>query len=97
MNKGKSKAVFAEVALINAPNSRFNAAKHKNNMVRWFSERSTNIKEIRLANPVFTNALAIMKLAIFNIMTGSPSIANAGRIFIMPVMITATITMSDVR
>ena len=97
MKSGSSSAVFAEVALMKAPKIRFSATKQRKSMVSRSLVRSTRISEIRLASPVVTRALARMKLAIFRIITGSPSMAKAGRIFITPVRTTTTMTSKEVR
>ena len=72
MNKGSSSAVFAEVALMKAPKMTLRRMKAQNRPFRLLPHLITSSSEMRFASPVTTSALAMMKLAMLRIITGSP-------------------------
>lgn len=97
MNSGSSRAVLADVALMNAPRIVFRSMKAQNNKPRRSPIHTTSESDILLARPVTTRALAMMNEAMLRIMTGCPNWAKAGFIFIVPVKITSTMAIMEVR
>ena len=73
MKTGSRMAVLADVALMKAPRMTLSARKLRKISEMFFPIFRTMKSDRRLARPVATRALAMMKLPMFRIITGSPS------------------------